>query len=159
MDQDYYYKNIDWVSWKSHLSVCLFWCGRVIACNEALGLLISLCVWGFQVSWWLWEVLIMFVRFLSIVWVCEVVCVFPLRVLNSRIKVYKNSSIQYTCHLSRIHNSYLTQSSYFQNKDETTMLVLQVYSMCTIGPLRFKWAQLVSQVLKMSCISFFINCC
>ena len=37
------------------------------------------------------------------------------------------------------------------------MLVLQVYSMCAIGPSSLKRAQLVSQVLILSCISPFTN--
>ena len=37
------------------------------------------------------------------------------------------------------------------------MLVPQVYSMCAIGPSSFKGAQLIPQVLKLSCISPFTN--
>ena len=38
------------------------------------------------------------------------------------------------------------------------MLVPQVYSMCAIGSSSFKEAQLVPQILEMSCISSFTNC-
>ena len=41
--------------------------------------------------------------------------------------------------------------------DKTTILVSQVFSMCVIGPLNFKGAQLVPQVLKLSCINPFTN--
>ena len=41
--------------------------------------------------------------------------------------------------------------------DKTTILVPQVFSMCVIGPLNFKGAQLVPQVLKLSCINPFTN--
>ena len=37
------------------------------------------------------------------------------------------------------------------------MLILQVYSMCAIGPSSLKRAQLVLQVLILSCISPFTN--
>ena len=36
-------------------------------------------------------------------------------------------------------------------------MVSQVFSMCVIGPLSFKGAQLVPQVLKLSCINPFTN--
>ena len=41
--------------------------------------------------------------------------------------------------------------------DKTTILVSQVFSICAIGPLNFKRAQLAPQVLKLSCINPFTN--
>ena len=40
---------------------------------------------------------------------------------------------------------------------ETTILVPQVYHVCTIGPLNLKRVQLVPQVLKLSWIDHFTN--
>ena len=40
---------------------------------------------------------------------------------------------------------------------KTIMLVPQVYYVCIIGLVNFKRAQLVPQVLKLSCISHFTN--
>ena len=50
----------------------------------------------------------------------------------------------------------MTTSTYY--KGEITMSVPQVYSMCTISPSSLKRAQLVPQVLKLSCISLFTYC-
>ena len=40
---------------------------------------------------------------------------------------------------------------------ETTILVSQIYPVCAIDPSNFKGAQLVPQVLKLSCINPFAN--
>ena len=48
-------------------------------------------------------------------------------------------------------------STYY--KGEITMAVPQVYSVCAISPSSLKRAQLVPQVLKLSCISLFTNRC
>ena len=42
--------------------------------------------------------------------------------------------------------------------DKTTILISQVFFMCVIDPLSFKGAQLVPQILKLSCINPFTNC-
>ena len=42
---------------------------------------------------------------------------------------------------------------------ETIILVSQVYPMCAVGPSSLNQAQLVPQILKLSCISPFTNFC
>ena len=42
---------------------------------------------------------------------------------------------------------------------ETTILVPQVYPVCAVDPSSVNQAQLVSQILKLSCISPFTNFC
>ena len=70
------------------------------------------------------------------------------------IQIYNKSKLNFTLSIGYSNS---IEVKFNQIINETTILVPQIYLVCTINPLNFKWAQLVFQVLNMSCINLFTN--